>query len=79
MPKAVAEEYPMTIVYRLLARVGNNELPMNEARIALRNHVASLNEEEQKEFRALAAGRSEQLMRIAEAFSQELRVIGAGQ
>jgi len=79
MGKAVAEQPGKDIVYELLGQVCNGQKTMQEARAALHNHVLALDEETAVEWRKVAVSKAEQLMRVAEGFSQELRVLGAGQ
>lgn len=73
------EEVERFSVFRLVGRVAEGTVPLDEARKKLREHVNSLSETERELWKKNARDQGLHLLRVAEAFLQELTVIGAGQ
>ena len=67
-------------LYEMVKLVGEEKLSLKEATKILRQYIAvELTTEQQEEWKKNAVPRARRLMSIAEAFSQELTVIAAGQ
>ncbi len=66
-------------LYDMVRAVGNERLDFHEAVVILRRHVSNLSAEELEAWKKEAVPRSRRLMSIAEAFTQELTVMSAGQ
>lgn len=67
------------VVLGLWKAVASRQMDLHSASTKLREHVASLPEEKQAEFRGKAREWGVWLTRVSEAFAAELTVIGAGQ
>jgi len=66
-------------LWDLYASVGAGEMDINTARAELRAHVFALSPEDLAEWKAGANEMARHMSRLAEAFSQEVIVIAAGQ
>jgi hypothetical protein len=66
-------------LYNMIRLVGEERISLQEATTSLRAYLLSLSIEEQKTWKENAVARARRLMMVAEAFSQELTVMGAGQ
>lgn len=66
-------------IFLLVGRVAEGTLPLDEARKRLREHVSSLSEAERELWKKNARDQGLHMLRVAEAFLQELTVLGAGQ
>jgi hypothetical protein len=66
-------------LYDMILAVGNEKLTLPQATTQMRVYVASLSDDAQEEWKKNAVPRARRLMSIAEAFTQELTVMGAGQ
>jgi hypothetical protein len=73
------EQSTETVILDLFKAVASKKIPMAEASTKLREHVASMPEEKQEEFKLKAREWGRFIALVGEAFSTELTVIGAGQ
>lgn len=77
MPQMVAKKKDP--LWDLIAEVGEKKSTLQEASGKLREYIRSLSPAEYELWRTGAGDLGRQIMRIAEAFNQEVTVIAAGQ
>ncbi len=66
-------------LYDMVRAVGDDRLTLAEAVAILRKHVSGLSAEDLEAWKREAVPRARRLMSIAEAFTQEMTVMAAGQ
>lgn len=66
-------------LWYLIAEVGNGKCTLQSATTRLREYIKTMTPEEFETWRTGAGDVGRQIMRIAEAFNQEVTVIAAGQ